>query len=195
MVARVDCEAAERLAGTIALGEASDEQRDVYRGHLAVCQRCVNDLGGEREIERTMALVTRARDAESWEPDLRPGVAKGKRQRFVWIYGAVLAAVTVVAIAGARLTEPPKSTAPAAHFASSQEAQAIAALNTQTAPRREGRAESLKFGSFARSASIELRVDGRGEPMKCTIARTSGDLALDESICRTAMHAHYLQPR
>jgi hypothetical protein len=195
MVGRVDCEAAERLAGTIALGEASDEQRDAYRGHLAACQRCVNDLGGEREIERTMALVTRARDAESWEPDLRPGLAKGRKPRFAWIYGAALAAVVVVAIAGTRLTQVPKSTAPAAHAVSSQEAQAIAALNTQTAPRREGRAESLKFWSPARSTSIELRVDGRGEPMKCTIARSSGDRALDQSICRTAMHARYLQPR
>ncbi|MBV8066915.1 MAG: hypothetical protein JO113_02980 [Candidatus Eremiobacteraeota bacterium] len=193
MMGRVDCARAERLAGTIALAEASDEQRDLYRAHLAGCQRCVDDLGGEREIERTIAVVARARDAESWEPDFRAAFAKGKKRRFAWIYGAVLAVAAVVALAGGRLMQAPQSAAPAAHAISSQEAQAIAALNTQTAPRREGRAESLKFGSPALSTSIVLRVDGRGEPMRCTIAHSSGDPALDESICRTAMHARYLR--
>ena len=191
MMHRVDCAGAERLAGTIALGEAGDEQRDRYREHLAVCERCLRDFGGELEIERTMGVVARARDAESWEPDLRAALARGERQRVAWIYGAALAAAVVFAIAGA-ITEAPKSAAPAKHTIASQEAQAIAALNTQTAPRREGRAESLKFGSPALSTSIVLRVDERGEPVRCTIARSSGDPALDASICRTAMHARYM---
>ena len=195
MIRRVDCDAAQRLAGTIALGEASDDQRVAYRGHLAVCQRCVRELGGERDIERTMAVVAQARDAESWEPDLRAVLAKGRKRRFSWAYGVALAAAALAAIAGTRLTEAPKALRPAAHAISSQETQAIAALDTQTAPRREGRAESLKFASTAPPTSLELRVDQRGDPVRCTILRTSGNSALDASICRTAMRARYLPPR
>ena len=66
-----DCARAEITAGAVALGEATDAERDSYRRHLSVCRRCLECLGGERDVERTMQLVARARDAESWQPDIR----------------------------------------------------------------------------------------------------------------------------
>lgn len=62
------CERAEVLAGAIALGEATDIERDEYRGHISACAPCLRALGGEREIERVMDVVAQARDDETWEP-------------------------------------------------------------------------------------------------------------------------------
>jgi TonB family protein len=65
----------EALAGAIALGEATDEERNEYREHIASCAECLNALGGEREIERVAASVHDARESEVWQPDLRDVVA------------------------------------------------------------------------------------------------------------------------
>ena len=62
------CERAEVLAGAIALGEATDLERDEYRGHISACAPCLRALGGEREIERVMDVLVQARDEETWEP-------------------------------------------------------------------------------------------------------------------------------
>ncbi len=95
-----DCARAEITAGAVALGEASDAERDAYRRHLSNCRRCLEGLGGEREVERTMQLVAQARDAESWEPDIR--VALRDRARVsgrVWRFGlAAAAAIALVSI-------------------------------------------------------------------------------------------------
>lgn len=63
-----DCGRAEILAGAIALGEASDGERDEYRRHIASCASCLETYGGEREIERVMSTVAQARESEIWEP-------------------------------------------------------------------------------------------------------------------------------
>lgn len=68
-------ERAEMLAGAIALGEATDEERLQYRQHLAECSACVHDFGGEHEVERVASTVAQAREGEIWEPDLRGAVA------------------------------------------------------------------------------------------------------------------------
>lgn len=60
----------ESIAGAIALGEATDADRRKYREHIASCPDCLTELGGEHEIERTMAGVGTARDGEVWEPQL-----------------------------------------------------------------------------------------------------------------------------
>lgn len=65
----------EALAGAIALGEATDEERNEYREHIASCAECLNALGGEREIERVAGSVHDARESEVWQPDLRDVVA------------------------------------------------------------------------------------------------------------------------
>lgn len=65
----------ETLAGAIALGEATDEERNEYREHIAGCAECLNALGGEREIERVAGTVYDARESEVWQPDLRDVVA------------------------------------------------------------------------------------------------------------------------
>ncbi len=94
------CSQTEILAGAIALGEASDAERDDYRRHLAACGECVAAIGGEREIERTMQLVAAARDAESWEPDIRAALRAGQRgRRRSWrLAAAVVSACAILAI-------------------------------------------------------------------------------------------------
>jgi TonB family protein len=75
-----DCARAEILAGAIAVGEASTAEREAYRLHVASCAACLEELGGEREIERVMEAVAQARDAEVWEPAL-VGVTRSRRGR------------------------------------------------------------------------------------------------------------------
>lgn len=71
----------EAIAGAIALGEASDEERREYREHIAACMACLRALGGECEIERVASTVGFARDAEVWEPALGDVVATRMRRR------------------------------------------------------------------------------------------------------------------
>lgn len=191
MSARPDCGAAERLAGAIAIGEAGDAERERYRGHLAGCPACVNALGGEREIERVMRYVVRARDDERWEPDLRGALRRERRPRYAWGLVSALAAAVVIAIAGVRATERPQPPSATKTNVAVQEARALAALNTQTAPRQQGRAESLAVGGAAFAATVELNVNERGVPVRCTVAKSSGNAILDRSMCRAVMRSHY----
>ena len=93
---------------------------------------------------------------------------------------------------GLRAAATPRPVTPAQHAMSAHEARALAALGTQTAPRREGRAESLAVGAPATfSTAFDVTVDGRGMPVRCSITKSSGDRALDQSVCRAAMRAHY----
>ncbi len=107
-----DCARAESNAGAVALGEASDAQREEYRAHVARCAPCLDALGGERDIERTMQLVARARDEEIWEPHVRLDFKeRAGFARRAWQYGLAAAAVAVLAL-GAR-TLVPNGSAPA----------------------------------------------------------------------------------
>ena len=93
-----DCARAEVLAGAVALGEATETERDVYRRHLSGCERCIANLGGEREIERTMEVVAQAREAERWEPDVRGLLrdrARGTKRAWKFGFSAIAAAVVV----------------------------------------------------------------------------------------------------
>jgi TonB family protein len=90
-----NCSRAESLAGAIALGEASEAEREEYRQHIATCAMCLRALGGEREIERVMAAVSQARDAETWEP-LPRRLGERSRGRFWRTGAAVLAAALAV---------------------------------------------------------------------------------------------------
>jgi hypothetical protein len=191
MTSPTDCTLAERLAGAIAAGEAGDGERDAYRFHLASCARCVDELGGEREIERVMSAIAMARDSESWEPDLRSAVAGRRAPRRSWALAGVLVAAAVAVVAF-RTTQAPPAVAPPHAVISAQEARALAALDTQTAAHREGRAESLTVGSATTlSTMFQISVDDRGRPVRCTIAQSSGNPVLDRSVCAAAMRAHY----
>lgn len=187
MTIEADCRIAEERAGAIAIGEASDLEREAYRRHLAVCERCVRELGGEREIERVIATVARARDDESWEPTLRPVSARHAARRFGWAWAGALAA-SVALFATWRILDVPRS-APV-HTLSALETRSVAALGTETTSQREGRAESLVVGGRVLTASVNVSVDGRGKAVRCSIVKTSGDRALDDSLCRAALHAH-----
>lgn len=95
------CARVESLAGAIALGEASDAERDEYRRHIAACAPCLRALGGEREIERVMSAVADARDAETWEP-IVPS-ARDRRTRLArsaWRVGLSGVALAIVASLG-----------------------------------------------------------------------------------------------
>jgi hypothetical protein len=185
---RVDCVGAERLAGTIAVSEATDGERNAYRAHLATCGRCLRDLGGEREIERVMGTIAQARDEERWQPDLR-ALARRSTPARVPAWAAAVAAAILVA-AGMQIAEHQLRPATAVPSISAPEARALAALGTQTMPPREGRAESLAVGA----ASVNLQIDARGVPVQCTIAASSGSRARDEAICRAAMLRRYSDP-
>lgn len=189
MMSRSDCITAERLAGAIAVGDATEAEREGYRRHVATCSRCVNELGGEREIERVMSVVAQARNDERWDPDLRSRLARRPAPRRVWVWAAGFAALVALAagLHSVETAQPPAT----AQATSAQEARAIAALDTQTGPRREGRAESLTVGTTTISTSFAVSVDQRGVPVRCTITKSSGLRGLDESVCRAAMHAHY----
>lgn len=190
MNGRVDCVDAERLAGTIAVNEASDGEREAYRGHLAGCERCLHDLGGEREIERVMGTVAQARSEERWQPELRALARRSAPAR--WRLWAAAAAAAVVIVAGVQLAEHQFQPTSAPPSISAAEARALAALGTENVSPREGRAESLTVGSTA--ATLNLRVDARGVPLHCTIAQSSGDRAKDDAMCRAAMQRRYSNP-
>lgn len=190
MSVRTDCEAVERLAGAIAIGEADDRDRESYRSHLAVCRKCVGEFGGEREIERVMATVANARDEESWQPDLRPALARTGSRRYGWSAAIALAAAVAIVV-GVRSIDRPTPPIAAQRSISMQEARAIAALDTQTAPRPQGRAESLSLGPETLAATVRVSVSARGTPARCTIVKSSGNAILDRSMCRTAMRARY----
>jgi TonB family protein len=95
-----DCSRAEITAGAVALGEASDTERDEYRRHLSGCRRCLGSLGGERDIERTMNLVAEAREVESWNPDVRVALReRAGAKRHAWRFAvAAVATGAVVAL-------------------------------------------------------------------------------------------------
>jgi TonB C terminal len=189
MTSRADCTRAEALAGAIAIGEAGEAERDAYRAHLAGCAKCLREFGGEREIERVMTAVGQARDAECWEPDLRSTLARRRTSHRVLALAGVIAAL---AIAFFVLRAPPEPRpGVSAHTLSAQETRALAALGTQTAPAREGRAESLAVGAATFSTTFDVTVDGRGAPVRCTITKSSGDRAFDQAICHAAMHARH----
>lgn len=104
----------ETIAGAIALGEASDAERLEYREHLSQCARCLNDLAGEFELERSGAAIAAARDSETWTPDVQDSVLQRIRRPSpafrvgASIFAGALAVsliVHLVAVAGvARLT-------------------------------------------------------------------------------------------
>lgn len=180
------CDRAESLAGAIALGEASAAEREQYRLHLAHCARCVEAYGGERNIERVMAVVARARDDERWEPVARARMPHRVPIVSVARWSAVAATAALFAFA---LTSPPGVTD--LHRARNG-AAAIAALNTQIPPRRVEQTESLVYGSATTSktaALFELGVDRDGQPKSCRIVRSSGFSRLDAAVCRAAMQS------
>jgi TonB family protein len=295
----------EALAGAIALDEATERERDTYRGHLALCARCVESFGGERDIARVMSVVAQARDEESWEPDLRAALRDRTRmRRNAWRLGLGVGAAALAVSLGLHVlaagTIQPVSLAPAATVAAvgsvfhvtlerrphpqsvaahpaaaiaanprplvvthnvvalaapaaphvakppaveggvSQDPAIVAALppserqkgsissmQTQSAaPVYEHQAESIAVspsrppvvrevaplggrlslpdppaiaahelaeeGLDEATAVFELGVDERGAPTSCSIEKTSGIPAIDESVCRAAMHAHFV---
>lgn len=71
----------ETLAGAIALGEATDDERAEYRAHIASCKACLHALGGEHELERVSSTVAAARESEVWEPNLGDVVQQKTQHR------------------------------------------------------------------------------------------------------------------
>ncbi len=88
----------ENIAGAIALGEATDADRRSYREHIATCSDCLTELGGEHEIERTIASVGTARESEIWKPELGSVFARRARRPSQIVR---FAAAFVVTFAGA----------------------------------------------------------------------------------------------
>ncbi|HLI97942.1 MAG TPA: TonB family protein [Candidatus Baltobacteraceae bacterium] len=86
----------EAIAGAIALGEASDQERHEYREHIATCAPCLHAYGGEREIERVISTVASARDSEVWAPQIGDVVAtrlKRRARKLRWGFGTLGVAI------------------------------------------------------------------------------------------------------
>lgn len=94
----------EVIAGAIALGEATEDERRQYREHIAICPQCLQALGGERELERVATTVASARDSEVWEPDLGDVVRQRLQRRSrVMRFGIGFLGVALCASFGIRL--------------------------------------------------------------------------------------------
>lgn len=114
-------------AGAVALGEASDPERDAYRRHLSGCGRCLSSLGGERDIERTMNLVAQARETESWDPDVRTASRdRAQAKRFAWRFSLAAAATAAVVAIGVHALLPNEVKPEAARVAFARKAPTAA---------------------------------------------------------------------
>jgi hypothetical protein len=191
------CTRAEILAGAIALGEASDAQRHEYREHLSICPHCLAAIGGEHEIERTIGLVTRARDEERWQPDLRGSFARPARHLgWQWAAGLAIALVLFAAFAVTRhpgRVETASAVPVHAAIATQPDARAIAQLGTQVMQHREHRAESLAFTAAApahRTITFRVRLDEHGKPVHCAVVSGSSNDKLGASLCDAVMRTH-----
>jgi TonB family protein len=98
------CARAEILAGAIALDEATAAERDEYRRHIAGCARCLNELRGEREIERVMSTVVDARESETWDPVPVRWREPARTRRRVFATGAFAVASAVALALGLHAT-------------------------------------------------------------------------------------------
>lgn len=96
----------EAIAGAIALGEATDNDRRVYREHIASCAACLDELGGEHEIERTAAVITSAREGEVWNPQLRALEPAARRPSQIARFSFGFLATAIVIAAGIRWFQP-----------------------------------------------------------------------------------------
>jgi hypothetical protein len=193
MTTRLECAHAETLAGAIALGEALECERERYRAHLAICARCRHQFGGERQIERVMAVPAQAYETERWEPDLRSALRRRRRASALWKPAALVGAAAIAVFGIQTMRHYPTVTAqrtPVSQSSSEQAERAVAVLNTQTMPRREQRAESLVVAPTlpaTRDVTLRLRMNARGVATGCTIAKSSGDGAIDAAVCRAAL--------
>lgn len=196
MTIATNCGQAEILAGAIALGEATDAERHAYREHLSTCRYCLSSMGGEREIERVADVVAQARNQERWEPQPRNVFARVRAGWKTANLGAALAASVIVVLGVWGTTQyrptvvhsvaaPPKESISAA-----QEARAIAALGTQTVPRRVHHAESLAFGEGSdgdRMLTLQVSFDSHGKPTHCRAIEPSGHRAVGAAFCAAVM--------
>ena len=191
MNASMSCARAEILAGAIALGEARDDERQAYRAHLAHCSRCVNALGGEREIERTVRVVAAARDGERWEPDVRRRLAGARNGAAAlrWLPLSVTAIVAALAVAMLQRHPviPHRSALPAPAIATQQQRADVAALGTQNAPAFQHEAESLQFRSGA-TLTLRVTLDARGKAVRCTVVQGSQQ-TIDRAVCAAVMRS------
>ncbi|MGA8533430.1 MAG: energy transducer TonB [Candidatus Tumulicola sp.] len=102
-----DCARAEITAGAVALGEASEIEREAYRRHLSSCRHCVSGLGGERDIERTMQVIAQARETERWEPAVqRTWRDRVAAKPYVWRFALAAAATAAIVAIGVRSFVP-----------------------------------------------------------------------------------------
>ncbi len=62
----------DALAGAIALGEATAEEREWFAAHCATCSLCTDDADALRSD--VVAPIGAARDMETWRPQIRGAV-------------------------------------------------------------------------------------------------------------------------
>lgn len=162
----------ESLAGAIALGEATFEEREAFVAHAADCALCRQDLADEAAGRSPLAAVSSARDEETWRPSLdRAIVARireksSKRSNFAvgalgWA-AALSIAVNVAFVTGltgqvSNLLNPTTEAPPITSFGIRLPAQTFARVPRATHPRgfalaavgRAPRSAGPALGSFS----------------------------------------------
>jgi hypothetical protein len=188
------------LAGAIALGEAGDEERHAYRGHLSTCPKCVAQIGGEREIERVIDAVAQARDQERWDPKTRTIFARARGRRYAWRWAASLCAavLALVAMRAIQADRPVVVQGMAGQaqrsVATAQEVRGIAALGTQALRSREQRAESLAIGAAAGSrgatVTLSVHIDEQGRATRCSVVKRSAVPPVVADFCAAVLQTN-----
>jgi hypothetical protein len=108
---------------------------------------------------------------------------------------AALAALLVVFVARQEYQSHPvvvNSVTPAAQTGvnAEQEARVVAALGTQTAPKREHRAESLAFGARengAQTITVKVSFNAAGKPTHCKGSHRANSQKLVATLCNIVM--------
>ena len=71
----------ESLAGAIALGEATLEEREAFAAHAVECALCRQDLAEDAAGTSPLATVASARADETWRPSLDRAIVARLRER------------------------------------------------------------------------------------------------------------------
>ncbi|MFY9709381.1 MAG: hypothetical protein WAK88_04360, partial [Candidatus Cybelea sp.] len=158
--------------------------------------RCLVSIGGEREIERVMSVIGQAREQEQWQPQARSLFSRAKSRAPILRWSAaVVAALLVVFVARQGYQNHPvvvNSVTPPAKTSvtAEQEARVIAALGTQSVPKREHRAESLAFSArenAAQTITVKVSFNAAGKPTHCKGVHHANSQKLVATLCDMVM--------
>jgi TonB family protein len=183
LVTLTNCRDAESAAGAIALGEATESERDAYRLHLSRCAHCVQTLGGEREIERTMQRLVDARDAETWQPAVSPARLRPRTTGFAW----GMTAVAVAIVAASWLALP--------HLGSSSHGTIVASAPVRTIRTQQRHDLHVATAPAPRKATVATAPERKLVVVHNIVQLNEPPTPVRRAVARVAAAAHPNPPR